>query len=135
MDERINDRMTVRLPRETLSLIDTMLHVYGFENRSEFVRVAIEEYIERRKIGLVVPQKETEEIKIKLPPVASASLEYLIRQGYYRPENIQGIFSETVSQWIYARLKELEEKNPLDAVEHLQRLHKKDEDVRKLVRE
>ncbi len=135
MEEKNSDRMTVRLPKETLSLMDAMLHAFGFPHRSEFVRVAVEEYIERRKIGLVVPQREVEEISVKLPPVASAALEYLVRQGYYRPENIQGIFSEIVSNWIYERLKELEGKSPSEAAMWIQELRKKGEDVRKIVRE
>jgi Arc/MetJ-type ribon-helix-helix transcriptional regulator len=135
MEEKNSDRMTVRLPKETLSLMDTMLHVYGFQNRSEFVRVAVEEYIERRKIGLVVPQKEVEEIKIALAPVASASLEYLIRLGYYRPETIHGIFSDVVAKWIYEKLDELEGKKPVEVASFIQKIHKKDEDVRRYVRE
>ena len=135
MEEKNSDRMTVRLPKETLSLMDAMLHLYGFQNRSEFVRVAVEEYIERRKIGLLIPQKEVEEIKISLPPMASASLEYLVRQGYQRPENIQGIFSNVVSEWIYSKLREYEEKTPREAALEISRMHKKDEDVKNLVRE
>ena len=135
MAKKINDRMTVRLPKETLSLMDTMLHVYGFQNRSEFVRVAVEEYIERRKIGLLVPQKEVEEIKIRLPPTASASLEYLVRLGYQRPENIQGIFSSVISEWIYSKLRDYEGRTPREVASEVVQMHKKDEDVKKIVRE
>lgn len=134
MENRSSERMTVRLPKETLSTMDTMRNVFGFDNRSEFVRIAVEEYIERRRIGILIPQKETERIEINLPPLASAGLEYLVRQGYQRPENVSAIFSMVVSDWIYGELERMEGKKPAEIAAELKKLRGIDEGVREMLR-
>jgi len=129
MEEKINERITVRLPKETLLRMDSAMYMLGFTNRSEFVRVAVDEYIERRKTSpLFSVVSGTDRISVSLPGMASAALEYLIRMGYLRPEHVQDRFSEVVSEWIYKKVRQYEDKSPREVMEIVGELRKKGEE-------
>ena len=139
MVEKINERITVRLPEETLTKLDTFLEALGFRNRSEFVRLAVEEYIERRKFSaLISPVIEEEKVQIELPYMAAVSMKYLIQQKYVRPETISDRLSSIAAEWIFEALSKYTGKTAEDAemfLLNLQKSGKKASEMAKIVRE
>lgn len=138
MREKANERMTVRLPEETLTRIDTFIEALGFKNRSEFVRVAVEEYIERRKLStLISPVVQEEKIEIELPYMAAVSMKYMIRQGYIKADAVSDALSSTAADWIFGALSRYTGKTPEDAERFLldvEKSEKEASDMAKIVR-
>lgn len=139
MVEKINERITVRLPEETLIRMDTFLEALGFRNRSEFVRMAVEEYIERRKLStLVSPIVQEEKIQIELPYMAAISMKYMVQQGYVRPDAISDELSSRAADWIFGALSKYTGKTAEDAelfLLNLEKKGKKASEMAKIVRE
>ncbi len=136
MAERINERMTVRLPEETLLRMDTFIEAMGFRNRSEFVRVAVEEYMGRRKFSpLFSSPAEDEKIQIELPYNAIMTMRYLAERKHAHIEMMYGHFSEMITEWLYEFLEKYAKKTLDDVETFVREIQKSGEKSAKLVRE
>jgi metal-responsive CopG/Arc/MetJ family transcriptional regulator len=72
----INERVTLRLERDNLDRMDSFLKkTKEFSNRSQFLRVAVEAFIDRTEKG-------QEEVSVKIPAKYLGYIDALIRDDY-----------------------------------------------------
>ncbi len=75
--KEINERVTLRLEKDNLERMDSfLLKSKEFSNRSQFLRVAVEAFIDRT-------EKTQEEISVKIPAKYLGYIDALIRDGYF----------------------------------------------------
>lgn len=75
--KEINERVTLRLERDNLDRMDSFLkHTKEFSNRSQFLRVAVETFMDRT-------EKAQKEVSIKIPAKYLGYMDALIRDGYF----------------------------------------------------
>jgi metal-responsive CopG/Arc/MetJ family transcriptional regulator len=75
--KEINERVTLRLEKDNLDRMDSFLkETKEFSNRSQFLRVAVEAFIDRT-------EKTQEEVSIKIPAKYLGYIDALIGDGYF----------------------------------------------------
>jgi len=75
--KEINERVTLRLEKDNLDRMDSFLQKSkDFSNRSQFLRVAVEAFIDRT-------EKTQEEITVKIPAKYLGYIDVLIKDGYF----------------------------------------------------
>jgi CopG family nickel-responsive transcriptional regulator len=72
----VNERITVRLPSDKLDLLQSLIGSDGYDNLSDVVREAVEEFIEKR-----FTPENIAKITVDLPKGNVVELESLIRNG------------------------------------------------------
>ncbi len=128
MEEKINERITTRLPEETLLRMETFMKAHQFRNRSEFVRAAVEEYMERRRFQDIIYPSGEEKIAVELPNKALTVLKFLIQEGYMTGETAYGQFSMLSADWIFEEAKKYTGKTPKEISETMTELERKMKD-------
>jgi metal-responsive CopG/Arc/MetJ family transcriptional regulator len=75
--KEVNERVTLRLERDNLDRMDSFLReTKEFSNRSQFLRVAVETFIDRT-------EKTQEEVSVKIPAKYLGYIDALIRDDYF----------------------------------------------------
>ncbi len=133
MEEKVNERVTVRLPEETLSLMDEFMKVHGISNRSELVRNAVEFYMEKHK-SLIKPGKFSE-ICVELPWRAALAMEYLDTEGYVKVSALDGVLQEAATEWIIGKANRYVGKSLNEVLESMQNNMTREKEVMDIVRE
>jgi CopG family nickel-responsive transcriptional regulator len=79
-------RITVRVSKETMDQLEDLVESFQYENVSDIVRRAIDEFIERNyrkgpttKIDLVLPKRMVQDLEKDLDQGTAISLDDLIR--------------------------------------------------------
>jgi Arc/MetJ-type ribon-helix-helix transcriptional regulator len=72
----VNERITVRLPSDKLDLLQSLIGSDGYDNLSDVVREAVEEFIANR-----FTPENIEKITVDIPKGNVLELESLIRNG------------------------------------------------------
>ena len=106
MVEKVNERITTRLPEETLSKMDEFMRVNGITNRSELIRLSLEYFIERHR-NLISPETlRYSSIDVELPQRAALALEYMDDSGYVKVSTLRGVLEDTAANWINEKAKQ-----------------------------
>jgi metal-responsive CopG/Arc/MetJ family transcriptional regulator len=71
-----NDRVTMRLDRETLRRIDEFAAEHKLENRSQLLRRALEAFIEEAAEG-------DDRVTVRIPRKFLDLIDHLVREGHY----------------------------------------------------
>ncbi len=135
MEEKRNERVTIRLPEETLFRMENFLNAHQFKNRSEFVRAAVEEYMERRRFQEIIYPTGEEKIAVELPNKALTVLKFLIQGGYMTGEAAYGQFSMLSADWIFEEAKKYTGKTPEEIGKTMLELERKMKDGKQKVAE
>jgi len=102
MDEDDNERITLRLEKENLELIDGFLQSNPkFRNRSQLCREAVQAFIESATEGGNV-------VSIKVPTRILEAIDHLVSDGYYNDRE-DAIVQALREHFTAAKLKEFQE--------------------------
>ncbi|HKZ63880.1 MAG TPA: ribbon-helix-helix domain-containing protein [Thermoplasmata archaeon] len=102
MDEDENGRITLRLERENLALIDEFLEAHpAFRNRSQLCRDAVQSFIENVTQG-------GNTVAIKIPVRILEAIDHLVSDGYYNDRE-DAIVQALREHFNAAKLKEFQE--------------------------
>ena len=132
MEEKVNERITIRLPEETLSSVDDFMRAHGISNRSELVRSALEFYMEKHR-HLLTPSRFSE-ICVELPKRAALAMEYLDTEGYVKVSALDGVLQEAASEWVIDKTRKYVGKSLDELLEDMARSEKNKEEVMDIVR-
>ncbi len=75
------ERITIRLPEKDLRLIDSFLEEEDFSSRSELLRLAAKEFIDRR---IALEKGHSDETFVPISDDQIAAFEYLIKKGRFK---------------------------------------------------
>ena len=132
MEEKANERVTVRLPEETLSQVDEFMKVHGINNRSELMRTALEFYMEKHR-NLLAPSRFSE-ICVELPWRAALAMEYLDTEGYVKVSALDGVLQEAASEWVIDKAKKYVGKSLDDLLDSMEEAKMREKEVMGIVR-
>ena len=133
MEENQNERITTRINRETISLMDAFMRVHGITNRSEFNRMAIEFFLERHR-NLIPPDNRFSEICVELPWRAALAMEYLDTEGYVKVSALDGVLQEAASEWVIEKARKYVGKSLDEVLNKMAEDKKKETEVMDIVR-
>jgi len=102
MDEDENGRITLRLERDNLALIDEFLEAHpDFRNRSQLCRKAVQSFIENVTQG-------GNSVTIEIPVRILEAIDHLVSDGYFN-DRAEAIVQAVREHFNAAKLKEFQE--------------------------
>ena len=132
MEEKPNERITIRLDERTLSHVDEFMRVHAISNRSEFIRKALEFYMEKHR-NLITPTRFSE-VCVELPWRAALAMEYLENEGYVKVSALDGVLQETASEWVIGKAQKYVGKSLDEILDRMAEAKKKESEVMNIVR-
>ena len=79
-DIAMEEKITLRLPKELLDRLDTLVGVGEFASRSDAVRECLKEGLSKR---IQMPMGETEQVTVTLPQRFVSDMDFLVKVDYY----------------------------------------------------
>jgi len=79
-DTPMEEKITLRLPKELLDRLDTLVAVGEFTSRSDAVRECLKEGLSKR---IQMPMGETEQMTLALPQRFMSDMDFLVKVDYY----------------------------------------------------
>ncbi len=87
------EKLTLRISKEELEEIDTFLASnLNYTNRSEFIRMAVLEYISNLRIGIITKNSNN----IHVNPVIEKTLIKAVNSGYFK--NLDAAYEEIIHE-------------------------------------
>ncbi len=101
-----NEKLTIRISDDELEEIDSFLSSQNsFTSRSEFIRLAVLEYISMKRIGIINGNNS-----IHLDPAIEKSLNKIVSAGYFR--SLESAYIEIIREaWNRNIVSEILEKS------------------------
>jgi len=135
MEEKVNERITIRIPEDTLSRMDEFMRVNGMNNRSELIRMAVEYFMDTHRNMLAPEDLKYSEIQVSVPWRAALSMEYLVDSGYVTAQMLKGFLEDTTTQWINKKANDFVGARMDEIIERLMDKKKREREVMDIVRE
>jgi hypothetical protein len=91
MNEK-NEKLTIRISNDELEEIDSFLsYNNGYANRSEFIRMAVLEYISIKRVGII-----TKNNSIHPDPIIEKAVSKMVSSGFFK--SIDGAYEEIIKE-------------------------------------
>ncbi len=91
MNEK-NEKLTIRISNDELEEIDSFLsYNNSYANRSEFIRMAVLEYISIKRVGII-----TKNNSIHPDPLIEKAVSKMVSGGFYK--SIDGAYEEIIRE-------------------------------------
>lgn len=134
MEEKVNERVTIRLPEETLYRIDSFMRVNEMKNRSELIRIAVEYFLDRHKNTISPESMKFSDICVELPWRAALAMEYLESEGYVKASALEGMLQEKASEWVNEKASKYVGKPLDDILKEMEEQKRAEKEVMGIVR-
>lgn len=76
------DKLTVRLPKDLIEAIDTIVKERGYNSKSDVVRSALEDFIADLRVPVGEKRSGTERIVVDVPLRALEVIDFMTQEGY-----------------------------------------------------
>lgn len=77
----MDEKVTLRLPKELLDSLDILVGLGEYKNRSEAIRGSLKEALSKK---VHTSTEETQEVKLNLPNRFALDLDFLVKVDYYK---------------------------------------------------
>ena len=133
MEEKVNERVTIRLPEETLSRLDDFMRVNGINNRSELLRMAVEYYLDRHRNMISPESMRFSEMCVELPWRSALAMEYLSSEGYVKESALEGVLQEAASEWVSEKVAKYIGRSLDEVVDDMRKRKREEREVMDIV--
>ena len=106
MQEQVDERISARFEKAMMSEIDVLVKEQGFNNRSEFLRIAAR--------ALLDTQQRKNSTSVETAPLVQEFIDTLVDRGYYRSREhaiqsaIDNFFTEERVKEAFTTMKRME---------------------------
>jgi len=121
-----NEKLTIRISNEELEEIDSFLsYNSNYANRSEFIRLAVLEYISIKRVGIL-----TKNNSIHPDPIIEKAISKMVSAGFYK--SIDSAYEEIIKEaWRHNMLSEML-KNTSDEYSEIEKILKEEKSYDKI---